>query len=124
MATIVVVEPDMAVRALLGEWLGAAGHAVAAFGRLEPARPALPGADLLILAMPPPRLPRIDLLAPVRARHPGLPAIGLSASLGRSLPGDSAPARAQGLASLLAKPFERAELLAAVAAALARPGAA
>jgi len=124
MATIVVVEQDMAVRALLGEWLAAAGHAVEAFGRLEPARPALAAADLLIVAMPSPRLPRIDLLAAVRARHPRLPAIGLSASLGRSLPGDSAPARARGLASLLAKPFERGELLGAVAAALERPASA
>ncbi len=123
MVTIVVVEPDFDVRTLLAEWLADEGYTVRQFGRWPPAPDVLESAGALILDLPSPRLQPSSQLADMPMRHPGLPAIGLSTSLGASLGGDSTLARSMGLACVLAKPCERRELLSALEAALDRRAA-
>jgi DNA-binding NtrC family response regulator len=122
MVTIVVVEPDLAVRMLFSEWLAADGYTVKQFGQLPPPG-ALALAQVLIIDLPSPRLPQPATFADMHASHPGLIAIGLSTSLSRSLGGDSAFARSMGLASVLPKPCDRRELLGVVHDVLGRHAA-
>ena len=121
MVTIVVVEPDFAVRTLLVEWLTSEGYTVKQFGHLPAGSGVLASAQLLVVDLASPRRHQPSPLADMHASHPGLPAIGLSTSLSRSLDGHSTFARSMGLASVLAKPCERRELLDAVHEALGRP---
>ena len=123
MGTIVVVEPDFDVRALLAEWLTADGFTVSPFGRWPAAPEVFESAQALIVDLPSPRLQPSSAFADMHSRHPGLPVIGLSTSLSVSLGGESAFARSLGLARVLAKPCERSELLAAAHAVLGRRAA-
>ncbi len=123
MVTIVVVEPDFDVRMLLAEWLTAEGYTVKQFGHWPLASDVLRSAHALILDLPSPRQQPVSSLADMPVRLSGLPAIGLSTSLGSSLGGDSTFARSLGLVGVLAKPCERRELLSAVQAALGRRAA-
>ena len=120
MGTIVVVEPDFDVRTLLAEWLTAEGFTVGAFGRWPVAPEVFDSARALIVDLPSPRLQPSSPFTDMHARHPGLPVIGLSTSLSASLGGESAFARSLRLATVLAKPCRRDELLAAVRAVLGR----
>jgi two-component system OmpR family response regulator len=123
MVTIVVVEPDFDVRTLLAEWLAADGFTVDAFGHGPVAPEVLDSARALIVDLPSPRLQPSSPFTEMHARHPRLPVIGLSTSLGVSLGSDSTFACSLGLAGVLAKPCERRELLTAVHAVLDRRAA-
>lgn len=123
MVTIVVVEPDFAIRTLFAEWLFADGYTVRPFGHWVPGHSALASADVLLVDLPSPRVPPHFPLAHMHANHAGLVAIGLSSGLSASLGGESAFARSLGLAAVLAKPCERRELLDAVRHALSRHAA-
>lgn len=116
MLTVVLIEEDIAMQALIGEWLTQAGYRVNAMksGATTPTA----GVDLVIVDVP--RLRAGDALhvRALRATYAGAEVIGLSAQLGRSLPGSSDRVRALGLASVLAKPCTRIELLDAVAQAI------
>ncbi len=102
------------MRALIGEWLTSAGYRVAPFADADALRGDV---ALVIVDIANPRLAEVRLRG-VRASCPAAALIGLSAQLGRSLPGESASARKLGLHHLLAKPCTRQELLGAVAGAL------
>lgn len=110
MLKVVLIEEDVAMQALIAEWLTQAGHRVESLRRAATA-PAV-DVDLLIVDLP--RLREADALD-VRARYPGVPVIGLSAQLARSLPASSERARSLGVAALLSKPCSARELLSAVA---------
>lgn len=111
MPTVVVIEEDMGMRALIGEWLTDAGYRVDP--RLEAAAPQ-PGVALVIVDVANPRAAEARLQG-VREAYPAAALIGLSAQLGRSLPVGASSARMLGLHQLLAKPCTRHELMAAVA---------
>lgn len=116
MLKVVLIEEDVAMQALIAEWLTQAGYRVEA-SRGGAATP-LAGVDLVVADLP--KLREGDALhvRALRASYPGAPVIGLSAQLARSLPGSSDRAQALGVAALLSKPCSAGELLAAVADAI------
>ena len=117
-ASILVVDDDADMLRLLSMRLGAAGYRVSAvssaesaLNQLELSHPQLVLSDV--------RLPGKDGLAlfdTVRARHPSLPVILLTAH--GTIP-DAVEATARGVFSYLTKPFEGRELLEKIAQALA-----
>lgn len=114
MPIVVVIEEDIGMRALIGEWLTDAGHCVE-----PPAGAAVPqpGVALVVVDVANPRTAQARLHG-VRTAYPSAVLVGLSAQLGQSLPNGSTSARALGLRQLLAKPCTRSELLGAVDAAI------
>ncbi|WP_077036675.1 response regulator transcription factor [Pelomonas sp. KK5] len=116
MASVIVIDEDEPVRALLAEWLAAAGHDVVLAQR--GASGGGTAVALVVIDLPRPRERGAALLAPLRVAWPGVRIVGLSTQLRASLPPGSPLLRELGLARLLAKPCTRAELLAAVDAAL------
>jgi CheY-like chemotaxis protein len=117
-ARILVVDDDIRVRALIVTALGDAGHRVEEAGHVDAALRVVEqaqGLDLLVTDLVMPGPPVTRLLAAFRARFPGAAVIACSAY------SDDPEVRRSvfvGELALLAKPFERAELLAAVQAAL------
>ena len=117
-ARILVVDDDPDMLRLLSMRLGSAGYQVtavssaeAALAQLEIERPQLVLSDV--------RLPGRDglaLFAEVRARHPSLPVILLTAH--GTIP-DAVDATARGVFGYLTKPYEAKELLDKIAQALA-----
>ena len=117
-ARILVVDDDADMLRLLSLRLHAAGHEVVAVGsaeaalaQLETARPQLVLSDV--------RLPGRDGLAlfdEVRARHPALPVILLTAH--GTIP-DAVEATSRGVFTYLTKPYDGKELLEKIAQALA-----
>ncbi|WP_158100931.1 response regulator [Variovorax sp. JS1663] len=122
MQTIVVIEEDSAMRTLICEWLLGEGYAVST-RRANEAMPAGHDNDvgLVIVDLPNLRSRGAETIRTVRARYPHSALIGLSAQLGRSMPGDSDAARALGLPRLVAKPCGRGELLDAVSESMGMP---
>jgi DNA-binding response OmpR family regulator len=116
MLKVVLIEEDIAMQALIAEWLTQAGYGVEV-SRGGAATP-LAGVDLVIADLPKLREGDAPHVRALRASYPGAPVIGLSAQLARSLPGSSGRAQALGVAVLLSKPCTSSELLAAVAAAV------
>jgi DNA-binding response OmpR family regulator len=114
---ILVVETDDLIRELLERWLGEAGYAVVACAAGDPA--AAGRARLVIADAPSPRraAARIALL---RAACQA-PMLVLSARLRRDHGASAAAARQLGVQRVLAKPFTRAELLAAVSETIEDP---
>jgi CheY-like chemotaxis protein len=110
MLKVVLIEEDIAMQALIAEWLTQAGYGVEA----SRGGAAVPVADADLLIVDVPKLRASDALG-VRAFYPGAPVIGLSAQLARSLPGSSDRAKSLGVAALLSKPCTASELLDAVA---------
>jgi CheY-like chemotaxis protein len=112
MSRIVIIDEDDLMRGLLSEWLTAAGYAVRE-GRLhEP--PAGDGADLVIVDLYMPRQAGAEVVRTVQQRHPGIPLIAISAQFRPGLDSSWWAARALGVRYLMAKPFTREDLLAAV----------
>ena len=116
MLKVVLIEEDVAMQALIAEWLTQAGYGVEV-SRGGAATP-LTGVALVIADLPKLREGDAPHVRTLRARYPGAPVIGLSAQLARSLPGSSERAQVLGVAALLSKPCTSSELLAAVAAAV------
>jgi CheY-like chemotaxis protein len=115
MLKIVVIEEDIAMRALFCEWLDAAGHQVV--GTEVRTRAVAPGIERVIVDLPNLPTQGAQAVRHVRSIYPEARIIGSSTQLSRSLPGDSAQARALAVSGLVAKPCTREELLAAVIAA-------
>lgn len=109
MLKVVLIEEDVAMQALIAEWLTQAGY------RVEASRggAATPASDVDLLIVDLPKLRAGDALD-VHACYPGVPVIGLSAQLARSLPASSERAKSLGVVALLSKPCTVGELLAAV----------
>jgi CheY-like chemotaxis protein len=115
---IVVIEEDAAMRALILEWLKDAGHEVRELDTASAEADAgSGGADIVVANIRNLRVDGAEEVRRLQSIFPRARVIGLSTQLGRSLPEDSELARALGTSALLAKPFERGELLAVVAVA-------
>jgi CheY-like chemotaxis protein len=113
MLRIVVVEEDRLMRQLLVEWLEGAGYEVRAFSSGADVAGAAP--DLVIVDVYMPRQGGAARLAGLRARWPETPLVATSAQVCR--PGHLASpeaARELGARRLIAKPYARDTLLAAV----------
>ena len=112
MAGIVVIEEDKLMRGLLVEWLSKEGYSV---------RAAVPGdveasndADLVIVDVYMPRHEGAQQLRAIKAAHPETPVIAISGQFRPGLLGPCTAAEALGVQQVIAKPFSRGDLLAAV----------
>jgi CheY-like chemotaxis protein len=104
------------MRELLVEWLNAAGYAVrtATAGDVE----ASDDADLVIVDVYMPRHQGARRLSALKAAHPRTPLIAISGQFRPGLAGSCATAEALGVQQVIAKPFSRRDLLAAVGCVL------
>jgi DNA-binding NtrC family response regulator len=115
MLKIVVIEEDVAMRALIGEWLAGAGHEVRVVATVDACRCADDASvERVVAALANLRSQGAQAIGAIQARFPRAAVIGLSAQIGRSFPQRSETTRALGLVRLLAKPCTREELLEAV----------
>jgi two-component system, NtrC family, response regulator GlrR len=117
-ANILLVDDDPDLLTLLSMRLSAAGHQVTAVGSAEAALAHL-AASRAQLVVSDVQLPGIDGLAlfdAIRARHPSLPVILLTAH--GTIP-DAVEATARGVFTYLTKPFDGKALLEKIAQALA-----
>ena len=114
MARIVVVEQDQLMRALLVEWLGAAGHTVSAYSRID----AMPDdeADVVVVDVVMPRYGGCARLREMQASRPRTPLIAISSQFTAGSSGASACAL--GVRRVIGKPFSRERLLHVVGEAL------
>jgi CheY-like chemotaxis protein len=112
MSDIVIIEEDKLMRALLAEWLSAEGYSVhaAAPGDVQPQDRT----DLVIVDVHMPRHEGAEKLHAVQAAHPETPLIAISGQFRPGLIGSCTTAEALGVRQVIAKPFSRRELLAAV----------
>jgi DNA-binding response OmpR family regulator len=112
MARIVIIEEDKLIRGLLAEWLSAEGYAV---DPAAPGNPQAPGkVDLVIVDVYMPRHEGAKRLRAVKALHPEAPLIAISGQFRPGLVGPCTAADALGVRQVIAKPFSRRDLLAAV----------
>jgi CheY-like chemotaxis protein len=112
MSSIVVIEEDKLMRELLMEWLSAEGYSV---------RTAAPGyarvsakVNLVIVDVYMPRYEGAKTLRAVKAAYPETPLIAISGQFRPGLVGCCTTADALGVQQVVAKPFTRCDLLAAV----------
>jgi DNA-binding NtrC family response regulator len=120
MLKVVVIEEDIAMRALFGEWLAGEGYEVRALPTVDASRGGDDlSAEMVIVDLVNLRSQGAQAIHAVHGRFPGAMVIGMSTQVGRSLAANSETLRGLGLVRLLAKPCEREELLEAVAAAAA-----
>jgi CheY-like chemotaxis protein len=111
MRDIVIIEEDKLMRDLLAEWLSAEGYSVRAEAGDAQAQG---GADLVIVDVYMPRHDGAGRLRAVKAAHPKTPLIAISGQFRPGLVGSSSMAAALGVRQVIAKPFSRCDLLAAV----------
>jgi len=122
MIEVLVVDDDALMRGLLAEWLSAAGYRVrqaengAIALRMLRSRPA----GLLITDMDMPGRDGAQTLDEARRMLPGLAVIAISGGARDGRRNWAATALKLGAAKALAKPFERQDLLAAVAEVVPR----
>ena len=120
MLKVVVIEEDVVMRALIGEWLAGEGYDVRSLSTADASLGgAEPCAELVIVDLVNLRSQGAKAIGAVRLRFPAAKVIGMSTQLGRSLGANSETLRGLGLVRLLAKPCEREELLEALAEASA-----
>jgi CheY-like chemotaxis protein len=112
MSRIVVIEEDKLMRGLLVEWLNAAGYSVRV--ALPAEVQAVDNADLVIVDVYMPRHEGARRLRAVKAAHPETPLIAISGQFRPGLGGSCTAAEALGVHQVIAKPFSRRDLLAAV----------
>ena len=109
---IVIIEEDKLMRELLVEWLSAEGYSVCA---AAPGDAQVPDkADLAIVDVYMPRHEGATRLRAVKAAYPETPLIAISGQFRSGLVGSCIAAAALGVRQVIAKPFTRRELLAAV----------
>jgi CheY-like chemotaxis protein len=112
MPRIVIIEEDKLMRELLVEWLSAEGYSVRA---AAPGDARVPDdADLLIVDVYMPRREGANRLRAVKAAYPEAPLIAISGQFRSGLFGSCTAAAALGVRQVIAKPFSRRDLLAAV----------
>jgi DNA-binding response OmpR family regulator len=115
---IVIYEDDQLTRNLLREWLGAAGYGVLR-GRLDEAQ-GRRRADLVIASVYMPKQSGNGWLRDIQAAHPGIPVIAISGHFRSGLCSCGPTAKALGVQQVIAKPLNRADLLAAVRAMITK----
>ena len=112
MSGVVIIEEDKLMRELLVEWLSAEGYSVHG---AAPGDAQLPNnADLVIVDVYMPRREGASRLRTVKAAYPETPLIAISGHFRSGLGGSSTAAEALGVRQVIAKPFTRRDLLAAV----------
>jgi CheY-like chemotaxis protein len=121
MSRIVIIEEDILMRGLLVEWLSAEGYSVRVARSGD--SPARDKADLVIVDVYMPRLGGAKRLDTVKAAHPETPLIAISGQFRPGLVGSSTAADALGVRQVIAKPFSRWDLLAAVEDVIGPAGA-
>jgi CheY-like chemotaxis protein len=109
---IVIIEEDKLMRELLVEWLSAEGYRVRTAAAGEAQGPDK--ADLAIVDVFMPRYDGANRVRDVKAAYPGTPLIAISGQFRPGLGGSCAAAAWLGVRQVIAKPFTRRELLAAV----------
>lgn len=112
MSGIVIIEEDALMRGLLVEWLSAEGYPVRT--RAPGQAPVPDKADLVIVDVYRPRHEGARRLDEVRAAHPEAALIAISGQFRPGLAGSGATADTLGVRKVIAKPFSRSDLLAAV----------
>jgi CheY-like chemotaxis protein len=118
MLTVEVIEDDLAMRALLLEWLADAGYRVHVGDRAGTASTAT--FDVVVFDLPNLRVQGAEIIHDVQRRYAGAALVGLSTQVVEATAGGSRQARALGLDQLVPKPSSRQALLSAVARAIAR----
>ena len=109
---IVIIEEDKLMRELLAEWLSAEGYSVSA---AAPGIAQVPhDADLVIVDVYMPRHEGTSRLRAVKAVYPDTPLIAISGQFRPGLVGSCTAANALGVRQVIAKPFTRRDLIAAV----------
>jgi len=111
---ILLLEGDTLMRGLLRDWLTSAGYAV--YEAAPRAAVRTPGVDLVIVDLYMPRADGARIIRAVQRSHPGTPVIAISGQFRMGLAATSPVAHELGAARILAKPFSREDLLAAVRA--------
>jgi CheY-like chemotaxis protein len=116
MIEILVVDDDALMRGLLAEWLSAAGYRVREAAHGDTALQMLRSspANLLITDMDMPGRDGAQTIDEARRLVPGLPVIAISGGTREGQEIWMATARNFGAARMLAKPFGREALLAAI----------
>jgi DNA-binding response OmpR family regulator len=120
MSNIVIYEDNDLMRALMQEWLSSAGYRVrteASDLTSDPGRAAL-----VIVSIYMPKHSGPQLVREVQAAHPGTPLIAISGQFRARISTVGATAQTLGVQQVIAKPFTRADLLAAVRAIIGAPG--
>jgi CheY-like chemotaxis protein len=109
---IVIIEEDQLMRELLAEWLSEEGYSVRA---VAPGDAQVPDtADLVIVDVYMPRHEGANRLRAVKATYPEMPLIAISGQFRSGLFGSCTAAAALGVRQVIAKPFTRRDLIAAV----------
>ena len=120
MAKILIIEDDRQLRAMLKQMLERAQHQVieaeSGFDGLEKFK--LDNPDLLILDMLTPGKDGLEILEELKAEQTNLKVIAISGGVKGDTSWLQPLALSKGVTSFLAKPFTKADLLAAVQAAL------
>ena len=120
---ILVIEDEPILRALLADWLLAAGYRVglASEGRsgIEDARAHRPALVVTDIHMP--GMCGDEVISEVRRIYPGLPVIAISAHFGSTQGLSPREALALGAARTLKKPFRRSDMLGAVSELVGPP---
>jgi DNA-binding response OmpR family regulator len=119
MPGIVILEEDDLMRGLLAEWLTEAGYAARTAALAD--APAASGADLVIVDLHSPREEGLETVRAAREAYPGAPVIAISGRFRSGLAGSCAAAQALGAHAVIAKPFSRDDLIAAVRAVFGAP---
>lgn len=102
--TIMVVDADADLLALLREWLGSCGFSVIdEITRDDDAR----NIDLIVVDVPFPRKGGLDVLTRLRAEYPGVPVLALSSHFFGGTESNGALAQALAVARVLPKPVTR-----------------
>lgn len=104
------------MRELLVEWLSAEGYSVRATAPGD--AQIMDNADLVIVDVYMPRHEGTNRLRAVKAAYPETPLIAISGQFRSGLVGSCTAAAALGVRQVIAKPFTRRDLLAAVHDAL------
>jgi len=115
MSGIVIYEEDDLMRALLQEWLRAAGYRVCA------GAPRRDTADLAIVSIYMPKQEGARRVREIHAAHPDTPLIAISGQFRSGLSAAGSIARTLGVQQVIAKPLTRGDLLEAVRAVIGAP---
>jgi two-component system, OmpR family, KDP operon response regulator KdpE len=119
MTGILIIEEDDLMHALLKDCLTEAGYRVCEPGLPEGRAGRTPALVIVDVYMP--RSVGAESLRAARARHPGTPLIAISGQFCAGLACCGATAHALGVERVIAKPFNRDELLEAVRAVIGPP---
>jgi DNA-binding response OmpR family regulator len=112
MSHIVIYEEDDLTRALLLEWLSAAGYCVRAGALRDAHRNST--ADLVIVSVYMPKHAGAQCVREIQAAHPSTPLIAISGQFRAGLSAGGATAQSLGVQQVIAKPLISRDLLEAV----------